>query len=109
LITIPLQALASYTFSVTLDLFPLQFTIRWNVRGAYYTLDILSRDSVLILGGIKLVVNSALIGKFPRAGMPPGELALVDAGGSNEVVTFEDLADRLSLVYATEAELAALQ
>jgi hypothetical protein len=109
MITIPLKALPAYTFGVTLEDIPLLFTVRWNVRGAYYTLDILTRDAVLIIGGIKLVVNSGLIEKYPLAGLPPGELMLVDSSGSHEPVAFGDLGSRVELVYITEAELAAVR
>jgi hypothetical protein len=107
-ITIPLRSLPEYTFSVTLENVPYIVTIRWNVRGAYYTMDLLSRDEVLLIGGIKLVINSGLTRKFPRPGMPPGELLAIDAGNDNTPIAFGDLDERVELVYVTEAEYAEL-
>lgn len=109
MITIPTRALPQYTISVTLEGVPYIFTFKWNVRGAYYTMDLLTSDNTLLVGGIKLVINSiGLIGKFPREGMPPGELLAIDASGNNAPITFDDLEERVELVYATEAEVAAI-
>jgi hypothetical protein len=109
MVTIPLRSLSKYTFGVTLEDVPYIMTVRWNVRGAYYTLDILSSDDVLLLGGIKLVINSGgLIRKFPRPGMPPGELLAIDAGNDNTPIVFGDLDERVELVYLTDAEYVAI-
>jgi hypothetical protein len=108
MITIPTRALAAYTISVTLESIPYLFTFKWNVRGAYYTLDILTRDAVLLIGGIKVVINSGLTRKFPKTGMPPGELFAIDSSGGNAPITFDDLAERVELVYATDEEYGAI-
>jgi hypothetical protein len=108
MITIPTRALAASTISVTLEGIPYLFTFKWNVRGAYYTLDISTRDAVLLVGGIKVVINSGLTRKFPGPGMPPGELLAIDASGGNAPITFDDLEERVELVYMTDEEYAAI-
>lgn len=107
MITIPARALPAYTISVTLGGVPYLFTFKWNVRGAYYTLDILTRDAVLLIGGLKVVINSGLTRKFPSIELP-GELMAIDSSGENSPITFEDLGERVELVYLTEAEYAAI-
>jgi hypothetical protein len=108
-ITIPTRSLPAYTISVTLENVPYLFTFKWNVRGAYFTLDILTRDAQLLIGGIKVVINSGLIRKFPKTAMPPGELFALDSSGGNAPITFEDLEERVELVYASEDEYDAIQ
>lgn len=108
MIKIPTRAIAAYTISITLEGVPYLFTFKWNVRGAYYTLDILTRDAVLLVGGIKVVINRGLIRKLPRTGMPPGELLVIDSSGDNTPITFEDLSERVEMIYMTDAEYAAI-
>ena len=108
MITIPTRALPEYILDVTLDAVPYRGVIKWNTRGAYYTLDILTREGDPIVSGLKLCLNARLIQKHPGRGLPTGELFVVDPSGGLTVILYDDLEGRISLTYATEAELAAL-
>ncbi len=108
MLTIPLRALPSYVQEVTLEDVPYRMVFKWNTRGEYYTVDIQTAEGVLIVAGLKLALNAALLRKHPGRGLPPGELLVIDASGAYDRVAFADVEERISLIYVTEDEYAAL-
>jgi len=108
MLTIPLRNLPESVFDVTLEEVAYKFRVKWNHRGQYYTLDILTKENTLIIGGLKLALNATLLRRHPGLGLPPGDLIVVDSKDDNSVIEQDDLEERISLVYLTEAELAAL-
>lgn len=105
---IPLRALPAYTLDVSLEGSAYKFRVKWNYRGQYYTLDVLTKEGVDIVAGMKLALNAQILLAHPGLGLPPGELFVVDTSGSNDVISEQDIEDRIDLVYLTEAELAAI-
>jgi hypothetical protein len=108
MLSIPLRAVPEYVQDITLEETPYRFTVKWNTRGEYYTLDIATSEGVLLIAGLKLALNAALLRKHPGRGLPPGELIVIDPSGAYDPISFDDPEERISLVYVTEAEYAAL-
>jgi hypothetical protein len=108
MLTIPLRAVPEYVQEVTLEDTPYRFSFKWNTRGEYYSLDIATAEGVLLIAGLKLALNAALIRKHPGRGLPPGELLVIDPSGAYDAIAFEDVETRISLVYVTESEYAAV-
>jgi hypothetical protein len=107
-VKIPLRALPAYTQDVSLEGSAYKFRVKLNYRGQYYTLDILTKEGVDIVTGMKLALNAQLLRAHPGLGLPPGELFVLDVSGSNDVIAGDDIQDRIELTYLTEAELAAI-
>ena len=108
MVTIPLRNLPEYGFEVTLENVPYQFTVKWNVRAAQYTLNISSRDGTQLVGCLGLALNSEMLKNHAGLGLPPGTLTLIDPSGGTADVGINDLEDRCRLIYQTGAEFAAL-
>ena len=108
MLTIPLRNLPEYTLDVTLEAVAYKFRVKWNYRGQYYTLEILTVEGTQLIGAMKLALNAALLRRHPGRGLPPGELLVVDSKQDPRVITEDDLEERIALVYVTEAEYAAL-
>lgn len=106
--TITLRSIPDYTLEVTLEEVVYQFRIRWIERAAQWSLDILDRAGVLLLGGLAMVLDSELLRSHTGRGLPPGVLVLIDPSGRTHAVTFDDLEERCALIYLTEAEYAAV-
>lgn len=107
-VKIPLRNLPAYTFDVSIEGSAYQFRVKWNYRGQYYTLDILTKEGVDILTSIKLALNVQPLRTHPGLGLPPGELFVLDLSGDNSVITQANIEDRIELIYLTEAEIAAI-
>ncbi len=108
MVVIPLQNLPEYEFEVTLEDVPYLFAVKWNTRASQYTLDIATRDGTVLCGGIALLLDSELLLNHAGKGLPPGSMVLIDPSGGRQDVAFDDLEERCSLIYLTEAEYAAL-
>ena len=109
MVTIALRALPEYTLEATLDDVPYQLTVKWNTRAAQYTMDIATRDNVVLISGLGLALNSDLVRSHAASGLPSGGgFALIDPSGGWQDVVFDDLERRCQLIFLTEAEYAAL-
>jgi hypothetical protein len=108
MVTIPMRALPEFVQEVTLEDEPYRFTTKWNTRGEYYTMDIATAEGELLIAGLKIALNAVLLRRHPGRDLPPGEITVIDPSGAYDKIAFEDVETRISLVYWTEAELAAL-
>lgn len=108
MVRIPLRALPSYVQEVTLENIPYRMVFKWNTRGEYYTVDIETAEGTMLVAGIKLALNAAMLRRHPGRGLPPGELLVIDPSGAYDKITFDDAEERISLMYVTEDEYAAV-
>lgn len=109
MIRIPLRSLPDYIFEVTLEDVPYLFHVKWNVRSSRWTLDVSSIDGTLLIGGLSMLLQTEMLRAHPGRDLPPGALMLLDPSGDVTDVGYDDLEERCSLIYLTEAEYAALQ
>lgn len=108
MVVVPFSGFASFTEEVTFDNVPLRLTFNWNNRGQFWTVDFRDTDDVLLAAGIKLVIDSELIQDYPDRGLPVGGLSVIDPAGLRERIGRDDLGTETFIVYASEAEVAAI-
>ena len=99
-IQIPLRNdLDAFDFNVALDGRTFNFEIQWNTRSSVWSLIVRNDSQVELIGGVPLVVNSDLLGRFVNVALPPGVLTLFDTSGQNAECGKEDLGVRCVLLY----------
>jgi hypothetical protein len=96
-----------------------QFVQQASLDGVVYTLDfyyntredswyfnLLDVERNPIIMGRKMVADWPLLQRSRSASKPPGELYVIDNSGAGLDPSLDDFGDRVSLVYADEAEFA---
>ena len=100
IVEIPVRSdLASYRFSVDLNEESFEFLIEWNTRDEAWFITISDTDGIVILAGIKVVVNWLLTRLFRLSGLPRGDLIAVDISGTNEPCARHDFGVRVKLMF----------
>lgn len=100
LIEIPIDpAQPDHQFYLELEKVVYLFRFMLNSRSGRITMNIYTEDGTLIVGGIPLVVNTALIGRFKLEDLPPGEIWVLDLTGAGAEPTQESFGKTHSLVY----------
>lgn len=98
---------ATWTQRTALDGRDYVLAFRWNQRAGSWTLDLADQDGAAIASGCVLVAGYPLLKGVTDARRPPGELAVLDTFGLDDLdPAFSDLGTRFVLVYVTAAELA---
>ena len=104
MIIIPFFSNPCFSQDVTLDGVPYHLHFYWNARGAFWAVDVLDRDSNLLVAGIRIVNNYELFYNHPDRNLPPGQLFVVDYRGINFDIAFDDLTNgNCDLVYVEAA------
>jgi hypothetical protein len=100
--------LANYRQRTTLDGRQYVLRFRWNVRGAYWTLDVNDLDDHPIASGIKVVTGVPLLRLVTDTRRPPGSIMAVDFTGKGEAPGLTDLGRGVVLYYFDAEELRGL-
>ena len=80
--------------------------LQWNARAATWMLDLLSETGDALATGLALRAGVPLtLHLRHRIGMPPGSFVLIDTSDSLGDPTFDDLGDRVRLIYLTSEDL----
>jgi len=105
-VKIPFKDYPSFVERVVLDGTPYRLRFRWNTTGQFWTLQILTAAGVVILAGIKIVLDYELIHDYAWMGGPPGELYAVDPTGELTTIGRNDLPNgTVYLKYIPVAEI----
>lgn len=95
-----------FSQQVTLEGTTYTLEFRWNVRGEFWSMSIFdATGQTAISTGHKLNVDY-LIGKFYSDRDPPGLFLAYDTSGDGVEMAFEDLGNRVQLIYFESTELA---
>lgn len=112
---IPLRSdLPLFDLQVTLEDRTYTLEFRWNTRERDWYMNLLTEEGDDIILGIKVVVDFPLGRRSRHPLRPPGAFIAVDTTGQkldpqfDELRQVGDLGDRVSLLYFTGAELAAI-
>lgn len=94
-------------FTLSLDGVRLGVRLGWQERLASWYVDFLDSDNEPILTGRRIAVGDNLFASCSDDRLPPGMLLVIDTTGTDVDPGSADLGDRVLLIYATEAEVAA--
>lgn len=109
MIKIPFKSLPAFREEILLDNVPYVFEFVFNSRGDFWVLDIYTVDGVLLISGIKIVINYELISQYTDRGLPKGQLYAVRENQSMDRISqLEFEQDKLFLIYIGEEELATV-
>jgi hypothetical protein len=97
---------ANYQLRVELDGVMFLLDFRWNARQATWKLSVSNEDGDLLVSGIAVISNRALLARYRTLpGMPRGELFAADFTGTIDVPDYTQLGEEVSLLYFTYAEV----
>jgi hypothetical protein len=88
-----------YSLDVTLSGSVYRFTLQWNGRGGFWTMDISDTSDNPLITSLRLTASWELISQFGNPLLPAGNLYCVDMGGLDVDPTDTDLGTRVLLVY----------
>lgn len=88
---------------VTLDGGDFYLRLRWNTRSGWF-FDLADQDNVPIVSNRRLVLNWPLLATVTDNRRPPGFLMAWDPSNGSGI-GYDDLGERVSLIYKPEAEL----
>ena len=101
-ISIPLSSASPfYKQNVELD------GVVYNYRGEYWALSIYEIDETVIIDNVRLTVGAEIISRYGLTA-PPGALSVIATDGTDDPIGRDDLGARISLIYTTGAEIAAI-
>lgn len=106
--SIPFSLVPDGTVQVPIEGVNYKFRTRWSSREERWRLDILTQSEVSILLGLKLSPFINLTDRFADERLPKlGDLYVFDKlpPSTTEPFTFEDLGDRLEVIYIPDSEL----
>lgn len=105
MIRIPFKALPAFREELLIDNVPYIFEFLYNSRASFWTLNIYTIDEVLLIAGIKLVINYELLKQYPARGLPTGSLYVVRENLSMKRLEQSELEqDKAFIVYQEESE-----
>jgi len=105
MITIPLFDFPAFKIEIELDNIPYILSFQWNTMGEFWSLTFYDNNNILLLSGIKLVLNYELISDYHDLNLPSGELYIIDPTGNDSPIVYDDfLNSRLELIYVEESE-----
>ncbi len=99
------ERVPTYDYTILLEDVLYRFVLKYRDRLDRWYMDIYDADDNALLLGKKLSVNTPLLEIYQIAGLPPGEIALIDLSGDGPECGFEDLGVRCELVYILESEI----
>jgi uncharacterized protein DUF6983 len=81
-------------------------TLRWNDRAQRWYMDLADSQGTLLAAGLAVVSDTPLTAHLThRTGMPRGIFVVVDGTGSGADADFDELGQRVDIVYLEEADL----
>jgi hypothetical protein len=88
-----------FQFEIDLDSRTVVFRFEWNDRLDSWFFDLLNIDQTPILSGVSVVVGIPLWNRFRDPRIPPGSIEAIDTSGAGIDPAFEDLGDRVVILY----------
>jgi hypothetical protein len=103
---IPFKEPAQWQQQIELDSQTFILSFRWNAMNEYWVMDILTRDLVPIILGIKVVANYNLTAQYIADGQPNGDIVCENIiGGQGKIQRF-DMGAVAELIYYSQGEFA---
>lgn len=96
---------ARYTQTIELDKVTFTLAFEWNDRAEGWFLDIYDATGVLLLSGVRIVINYPFMNKYRDSRLPAGIIEAVDTSDADLDPGFADLGERVKLVYTPADEI----
>lgn len=106
MIQIPIRPYPFQRITITLSRRSYDLEFFWNARDGAMHMSIF-RDDVILISGLKMVIDWPLTRYYAITEAPPGEFYLVDTDGKGRPA-LEDFGDRVLLVYVTPDDIKEL-
>jgi hypothetical protein len=107
MIQLPFRKYPHFTYDIFIDTKTYRFEFKWNARGEYWLMNILTTEDVIIVSGVKLVLNYGLLSDYKYLDVPQGDLFVVDITNNLSKIGYEDFTNerQLAFLYFVEGEL----
>jgi Domain of unknown function (DUF6983) len=94
----------SYTQKTAIEGIVYTLGLRYNARMERWVLDIMDASGVMLLAGVKLLVDIPLTYRFNGSiiSLPAGQFMIVDETGARRNPTRDDLGDDIKLIYVED-------
>ena len=106
---IPVAEYPTYSEEITLENGLYRFLFTYNPRGLHWTMTIKDTNDVVLVAGIKIVLQFELIRRYPDRGLPPGAIVAIPMDDSVTRITRDNLGTDVKLIYITESEYGTIQ
>lgn len=108
MLTLPFTpSLSPYRFTCPILNESYIFDVRWNARALAWYFDLREVDETPIALGIKVVIGAYLGRKYTHTLFQSGVFVATDTSGQRRDAGFDDLGDRVRVMYAVNGEVAA--
>lgn len=105
---IPIKDNPNHSILISLEDVIYKLLFKYNTTSDFWTIDIYSVDDVLLLAGVKIVANYALLFYHKKTGLMSGDF-ICEIADTNARITRDSFSSGAAkLLYLTEVELAAV-
>lgn len=94
-----------YTFDTLLDGVAYVFRVYWNARDEAWYMDIADGERVVVAYGLKIVLGTSIGRTVDHELTARGSLIAIDRSGENRDATFDDIGQRVLVLYVPALEL----
>jgi hypothetical protein len=101
---IPFKEPAQWQEQIELDNQTFVLSFRWNAMNEYWVMDILTRDLVPIILGIKVVANYNLTAQYVNDGKPTGDIVCQNIIEGEGKIQRLDMGEITELIYYSLGE-----
>lgn len=105
---IPIKDNPNHTLLIELDSKIYKLGFKYNTVGLFWTMDIYTEDETLLLAGIKIVPNYALLFSHINANLPDGDFICEVSDINSRIIRDSFSSGKAKLLYLTQNELETL-
>lgn len=105
---IPIKDNPNHTLLIELDSKIYKLGFKYNTVGAFWTMDIFTEDDVLLICGVKIVPNYALLFSHINSALPEGDFICEVSDVNSRIVRDSFSSGKAKLLYLTQDELETL-
>jgi len=104
-VTIPFSNTPFSFVDVPIQGFVYRFRYKYNARFDYWALGIYTTQDVVLIEGLKIVLNYNIVSSYVDRDLPEGKIIAIRVSGTTERITKDELLDgRVLLSFFEEAE-----
>lgn len=99
---IPIESIEPF-FDLRIDILNIEYILEfsWNNEGNFWTISMFTSDKTPIFLGRKLILNYDIFSYCSNPLLPTGSLRAIDESNTLKECDFDDLGNRIKLIYST--------